>query len=209
MAGFRLCAAVFGELPVGVPGGVAALVLAALLLQASGAAAQVEDGTAPPETESRESPIPAPRGQVYTWKDGDRTLRAFLQADLVVTEAGVVPAETATVATAGDAVIVRVAEASREAGRHPVFRSPGGGLMTLPGGVLLVLDRDWGKTETDAFFARNGIAMESVSPLGALPNGFTIATEPGFASLELANALAELGGVLLASPNWWREHETR
>ena len=190
-------------------GGMAFLVLAALLLQAADAAAQVEGGTASPGTEAGRSPMPAPQGRVYTWKDGDRTLRAFLQADLVVTAAGVVSAQAPPVAKVGDAVIVRVAGASREAGGHPVFRSPSGALMTLPGGVLLVLDRNWGRAETAAFFARNEIAMDRVSPLGALPNGFTIDTEPGFASLDLANALAERSGVLLSSPNWWREHETK
>ena len=81
--------------------------------------------------------------------------------------------------------------------------------MTLPGGVLLVFDRDWRQAETNAFFVSRSIAKGRVSPLGAVPNGFVVATEPGFAALELANALAGEDGVVLSSPNWWREHTTR
>ena len=148
------------------------------------------------------------RGRVYTWEDGDRTLRAFLQPDLAVTRAGAAATAETPVARAGPGVIVRVADAS-EAEGEPVFRSSSGALMTLPGGVLLVFDRDWGKAKTDAFLASHGIAAARVSPLGAVRNGFVVATGPGFASLELANALAGEDGVVLSSPNWWRERATR
>ena len=149
-----------------------------------------------------------PTGQIYTWQDGNRTLRAFLQSDLVVRHDGAVSSAGTPVARAGPGVIVRVASAS-EAEGQPVFRSSSGALMTLPGGVLLVFDRDWGEAQTDAFLASRGIAMDRVSPLGGIRNGFVVATEPGFASLELANALAGEDGVVLSSPNWWRERTTR
>ena len=42
-----------------------------------------------------------------------------------------------------------------------------------------------------------------------LENGFLVQTEPGFPSLELANELAAQEGVVISSPNWWREVETR
>ena len=141
-----------------------------------------------------------PRGKVYTWRDGDRTRRAFLQSDLVVRED--------TAARAGPRAVVRVPDAG-EAEGQPVFRSSSGALMTLPGGIILVFDRDWRKAETDAFFVSRSIAKGRVSPLRAIPNGFVVATEPGFAALELANALAGEDGVVLSSPNWWREHTTR
>ena len=53
-----------------------------------------------------------PEGQVYTWQDGDRTLRAFLQADLVVSREGAVSAAGNPVARTPQGRIVRVASAS-------------------------------------------------------------------------------------------------
>lgn len=149
-----------------------------------------------------------PEGQVYTWKDGDRNLRAFLQSDLVVSPEGSVSAAGTPVARTSRGRIVRVAEGSQVEGL-PVFRSSSGALMTLPGGVLLVFDPDWGEAAIDAFFSARGIGPDRLSPLGEIPNGFVVATEPGFVSLELANTLAGQDGVVLSSPNWWRERTTR
>ena len=87
----------------------------------------------------------------------------------------------------------------------PVFRSESGELMTLPGGVLLVLSAQWSRSETNAFFSSNGIKMDRVSELGYVANGFFIETEPGFPSLDLANELAALEGVDVSSPNWGRD----
>ena len=77
--------------------------------------------------------------------------------------------------------------------------------MTLPGGVLLVLSSAWSQAETNAFFSNNGIKMGRVSELDYVANGFFVETEPGFPSLDLANALAVQEGVEISSPNWGRE----
>ena len=90
------------------------------------------------------------------------------------------------------------------------FRSESGGeLMTLPGGILLALDPEWDQPTVEKFFSRNGIAFDRTSELDFLPNGFFVETEPGFPSLELANTLADQGGVILSSPNWSREVELK
>ena len=95
------------------------------------------------------------------------------------------------------------------AGPQPVFLSDSGELMTLPGGVVVVLDPAWDADETAAFFADNGIAPSRVSELDYLTNGFFVETDPGFASLDLANAMAGQPGVELSSPNWERERTAR
>ena len=77
--------------------------------------------------------------------------------------------------------------------------------MTLPGGVLLVLSSEWSQAETNAFFSNNGITKVRVSELGYVANGFFVETEPGFPSLDLANALAAQDGVRISSPNWGEE----
>ena len=81
--------------------------------------------------------------------------------------------------------------------------------MTLPGGVMLALDSEWDQAAVDKFFAVNDIPAEHVTPLEWLDNGFFVETEPGFPSLELANTLAVQEGVVVSSPNWWRDVEAK
>ena len=145
------------------------------------------------------------QGQASTWEDGDRTLTVYLQTDLVVEkDSGGFP-RGIVAATDGGTSVVRSAAEQSKGDTLPVFRSESGSLMTLPGGVLLVLSADWTEAETNSFFSNNGIKMERVSELSYAANGFFIATEPGFPSLDLANELAELEGVEVSSPNWGRE----
>ena len=122
--------------------------------------------------------------RVYTWWDGDRAMRVRLEPDEDPQRYG---------GSEGD----------------PVFRSEsGGGLMTLPGGVLLALDPSWSSSKVDAFFSKNKIKRNRVSPLGFLDNAFFVETEPGFLSLRLANDLADKEGVGISTPNWAIEIET-
>ena len=146
-------------------------------------------------------------GTVYTWEDGDRTLRVLLQTDLVVQEtASNTPEDVVVARGAGDSIVQKEAKHGQDS--RPVFRSEsGGGLMMLPGGVLLALDPKWDRARVESFFSRNNISSDRTSELGFLENGFLVRTEPGFPSLELANALAAQDGVVIASPNWWREVE--
>ena len=151
---------------------------------------------------SRQSPH---QGRAYTYRDGDRELTVLLQNELTVSPDGdIIPLRnTPSSAARGDAVD-KIVSASL-----PVFRSRSGTLMTLPGGVLLVLDGTWDRGKTDAFFKRNGISASRWSELGYVSNGFFVKTKPGFPSLELANTLADQGGVEISSPNWWRERTTK
>ena len=144
-------------------------------------------------------------GETYTWQDGDRTMTVKLQTDLVVEkDSGGLPRDVVS-AGEGGANVVRSADGQSKSDTLPVFRSESGGLMTLPGGVLLVLSSEWGQAETNAFFSNNGIKMDRVSELDYVANGFFIETGPGFPSLDLANALAVQDGVEISSPNWGRE----
>ena len=142
------------------------------------------------------------QGPVYTYADGDRTVRVRLQSDLEVS------GDSSVARGSGEHIVTK--DSSRRSTGQPVFRSESSGtLMTLPGGVLLVLDAEWSTAETNAFFARNRIKLSRVSDLDVTANSFFVETEPGFTSLNLANTLAERDGVLISSPNWWREHTTK
>ena len=144
----------------------------------------------------------------YTWEDGDRTLTVTLQTDLVIEErAG--EALTDVLATTPSGSVVRSANSRGRSTGLPVFTSPSGELMTLPGGVLLLLDQDWPEARVKRFFADNAISRSDVSELGWIDNGYFIATAPGFPSLRLANALAGQEGVEISSPNWWQQVELK
>ena len=148
---------------------------------------------------------PSNTGSIYTYEDGDRTIRVALQDDLVLQENSAIRANDTIVVNGPTQSIVKM-DGGGEQGGLPVFRSEsGGGLMTLPGGILLALDPEWEKAQVDNFFSDNGIPPEQVSELGFIPNGFMVETEAGFPSLEMANSLASQDGVEISSPNWWNE----
>ena len=147
----------------------------------------------------------AVQGQPYTWEDGDRTLTVYLQDDLVVEQDSDGMPRDVVAADDGGTNVARNADGESKSGTLPVFRSESGALLTLPGGVLLVLDSTWSETQVNSFFSDNGIKLDRVSELSYAANGFFIETEPGFPSLDLANKLATLDGVEVSSPNWGRE----
>ena len=93
----------------------------------------------------------------YTWQDGDRTQTVILQPDLVIDDdASTKGAE----AEAPGGAIVKSADAQGQG--QPVFKSQSGTLMTLPGGVLLVLDPEWTQTQVNDFFSSNGIKLDAL-----------------------------------------------
>ena len=144
-------------------------------------------------------------GVPYVWRDGDRIRRARLQADLVLQPSSDNRDDDVVVRDYGSNSIVE--RRTRHAGRAvlPVFRDEGGSLATLPGGVLVVLDPDWDQGRVNRFFSANGIKRSRVIQQAFADNAYLVETDPGFPSLELANELAELDGVVLSSPNWQTE----
>ena len=156
------------------------------------------------DTTGSSPPRQPAQGQPYTWSDGDRTMTVLLQTHMEVSREG----EIALRGNKADQAN-KVANSARSDGggeedsaSMPVFMSQWGTLMTLPGGVLLALDKSWDTDEIDAFFERNGIGADRVSGLGNIVNGFFVETSPGFPSLDLANSLAAQDGVRTSMPNW-------
>ena len=158
---------------------------------------------------TRSEPPAQPEGKTYSWEDGDRTLNVVLQEDLVVQKTSEVTAADVVVSKGVvDSIVEKQTSHGSDAG--PVFKSESGGeLMTLPGGVLLALDPTWDETQVEDFFSENGISADQVSELDFIENGFVVETGSGFPSLDLANELASHDGVLISSPNWSREVETK
>ena len=171
---------------------------------------QVSQPTSPPVvTRAEAAASQGKEEEVYTWEDGDRTLNVVLQEDLTIQNTADITSGTEVVARRATESIVRKQSGSSQ-DALPVFRSQsGGGLMTLPGGVLLSLDSEWDQDEIESFFSQNGISMGQVSKLEFLSNGFLVETWPGFPSLNLANSLAAQDGVEISSPNWWTQFEAK
>ena len=141
----------------------------------------------------------------YVWRDGDRIRRARLQADLVLQPSSDNRDDEVVVRNYGSNSIVERRTRHAGSGALPVFRDEGGSLATLPGGVLVVLDPDWDQGRVNRFFSANGIKRSRVIQQAFADNAYLVETDPGFPSLELANALADLDGVVLSSPNWQTE----
>ena len=203
--------------PLGVPSIAAHEALASLaaasVVRASGVT-QVSPVTSPPGVDRQQSAARAAQQAIagtqteYTWEDGDRTLTVTLQTDLVIEER-TGGALTDALATTPSGNVVRSANSRGRSTGLPVFTSPSGEFMTLPGGVLLLLDQDWPEARVKRFFADNVISRSDVSELGWIDNGYFIETAPGFPSLRLANALAGQEGVEISSPNWWQQVELK
>ena len=137
-------------------------------------------------------------GTTYTWQDGEYTRTVSHLADPTV-DAG-----------AGGASDIGPREAAgTQSDSNPVFQSDTGQTMTLPGGVLLVLDPEWDQARSDKFFKDNNVDRNLVQERTFTTNAYLIETEPGFPSLNLANELAAQEGVVISSPNWQTEVETQ
>ena len=169
--------------------------------QAHQQAAQPESQSAPdPEQEAPRTDNEAREDgdsstqTTYTWRDGEHSRTVTYQAELTV-----------VTSREGASEIVQRQAASAQSDGPPVFRSDTGELMTLPGGVLLVLNPDSDQSRIDQFFAVNGISRGRVHEQTFTTNAFFIDTEPGLPSLNLAIQLAGQEGVVIASPNWERE----
>ncbi|MYC12011.1 MAG: hypothetical protein F4X59_18060 [Holophagales bacterium] len=202
--------------------------MALLLTAASVSAQEVAPESADLLESSERELIPlladARSDRSYTWRDGDRSRTVYLDPELVIAQRGAAVAGE-VLAEPGFGVVLRLEPENRvsvdgglvrtssasgtSVNVQPVFRATNGAAMALPGDVLLILDPGWSSGQVAAFLARNGVEPDLVGPLGEIPNGFLVSTGPGFASLDLANALAEQDGVVVSSPNWWREHVTR
>ena len=141
---------------------------------------------------------------VYVWNDAGREMRATLVED---DDRLVRVGSAATVGKVGlsphEARMASVVESARSAGL-PVFRQAGGaGPLMIPAGGVLV--RMLAGVDAAAFFAREGLEYE---PRG-VERLYFVHSDAGWASLELASRLDEIGAVELAVPNWWRERSAQ
>lgn len=183
-----------GAAPTGAPSASATPDQAALT-PTGGSAAQPAGrppagARGPGSASSSDSRQARPEGATeYTWQDGEHTRRAWLGP----------PGDTGA---SGEQDASGHSDPRGDSDGSPVFYDDSGRRMTLPGGVLLVLDPAWDQGRVDDFFAANGIAAGRVEEEDFTTNAYFISTDPGLPSLLLANELADEEGVLISSPNW-------
>jgi hypothetical protein len=170
------------------PGILVALLLAAT---AAGAATDKSDGIEPPSSSGTSS------GAALYWYDGDT--RRTLQVDAQhVARLG----PTAKSARPADVIVPAGLVAKEDAAAvSPLLRDASGVPRALPGGVIVTLPADPGADQARARLRALGV--EPVRPIGAGARVWLVASEPGLASLHLANRLHETGSVS-AQPNWWQ-----
>ena len=147
------------QAPASIPG-VAADSPAATPRGPSGILDQQWPARAPPGEPRRANGGQAGRREVRAthWEDGDRTLTVHLENDTGT------PHRASVGSQGGNVVQQSGGETSSD--EAPVFRSASGTLMTLPGGVLLVLDPGVESGPVTSSQYRSTIPAQSALPLG-------------------------------------------
>ncbi len=192
-------------------------------LDGTGANAQ----TSPSKGDRNRSDEPKPLTDSYTWHDGDREHRVWVDPDLVAefrTAAGTASLPGAKIfsdggprtqgirlwkveqGTKSDAALRSAARDQPAARYSPVLHdspSTDGPMRLLPGNVVAVLDPSWNRDAVAQWAARHKVRI--VRELTLAPNMVVLETAPGLPALELANNLYRSGEVKAAFPDWWTE----
>lgn len=137
---------------------------------------------------------------VYYWYDGDKKREIVIASGKVAdfsTRAVIVDAAVATKSSTGGA------------NTSAVFVDANSGRMSraLPGGVLVRFRAVTSQSEANVLLKPFGTRI--VRAIGASGKSWLVQSEPGMASLDLANAIYESGQFQSASPNWFKQRATK
>lgn len=162
--------------------------------------------------DSKSRAAPASAEAAYTWYDNGTARRVWVDPDLVAEIGGQDHQAHAPAARGRVRVLAArspLALDARQRGHtSPVLRDrPGGPLRALPGGVVLRLDPSWSEREARYWLESQGLVARKKLPVGG--NAYLLEAAPGLPSLELANRLHGLSGVVGAQPEWWQERVPR
>ncbi|MDH4216037.1 MAG: hypothetical protein OEV23_03970 [Gallionella sp.] len=176
---------------------------------------------------------PATFKQSYTWYDGNRERKVWLNTQLVAEfnpdpqgEKAVKSAyaNAKTFAVRRKQTGIRIWQLDDTAGvasanikaRHPQGKyspvlhdgaSSDSRMRALPGNVIVYFDPKWDEKTVNSWLSAR--KFEAVKKLGVGPNVYVIKTGPGLEALDIANALYRIGEVKAAFPDWWQEVTTR
>lgn len=166
------------------------------------------------------------RGLIHTYYDGNEAKKVILLPDYVAeissakskykdldkTSLSVVEGNRLRIHKVGSAGIRSFLNrgslpSSMQNGNYsPVF-SPSGSdsqMMTLPGSLVVELDRDYSQAEVESFARTHKMNYQRKIPIPG-KNFYVFETEPGFPCLDKANELKSKPGVLSSSPEWFQK----
>ena len=192
--------------------------------QLNGPGASAQTGAA--STGQPDSSVQGAGLQSYTWHDGDREHRIWMNPSLIAeVNPGTSPRSTlgqatvrAEVHTGGGETVrywkleegtsadrtLRNLAADHMPGRFsPVWHdspSPDAPVRILPGNIVVILDSHWSQEAVAQWVERRQLRMLSRLPF--VPNMLLIESDPGLPALELANSLYRSGEVKAAFPDW-------
>ncbi len=170
----------------------------------------------------------------YSWHDGERIQRVWLNPDLLTefnpSESGASAVKNASPGAAPQSTkrpqagvrlwrinnnasnaTVRALRAAHPRGAYsPVFHgssSTSGRMRALPGNVIVFFNLQWDATTVKNWIEARKLKVVKKLEIGA--NVYVIKTAPGLDALDVANSLYQSGEVVSATPNWWEEMATR
>lgn len=176
---------------------------------------------------------PATFKQSFTWYDGNRERKVWINQHLVAEFNPEPEGEKSVKSAYSSAKIfsskhkqtgIRLWQLDNTSGtaptnikaRHPQGKySPvlhdgpnsGSRMRALPGNVIVYLDPKWDEKTVNSWLSAR--KFEVVKKLGVGPNVYVIKTGPGLEALDIANALYRIGEVKAAFPDWWQEVTAR
>ena len=178
------------------------------------------------EEKKPEPPREKERGLIHTYYDGNEAKKVVLLPDYVAeisseksrfkdldrTSLSVVEGNRLRIHKVGSAGIRSflsrgVLPTSLQNGKYsPVFSQTGSDsqLMTLPGTLVVELDRDFSQSELESFARTHKMSFQKKIPISG-KNFFVFETEPGFPCMDKANELRGKSGVLSATPEWFQK----
>jgi hypothetical protein len=171
----------------------------------------------------------APLEQPYTWYDGDREQKVWLNPNLLAEfnppASGQSPVKKAytdakplSIRRKGvrlwqlkadnnlKGVILSLKTLHPDGKYSPVFHDTpmaSGRMRSLPGNIIVYLNPAWGETDVNRWVS--GRNLEIIKKLAIGPNIYVLKTGPGLEALETADTLYKSGEVIAAFPDWWEE----
>lgn len=168
-------------------------------------------------------------GTTYTWYDGDRVKKIWLNPRLIAEfdpkpanhdqsknlAASATPVKTKQrsirlwrlkTAVTSKSYIAQLKQSVPSGKISPVLHdgaSESARKRALPGNIIVHLDPSWDSQQVKTWFRQQ--ALEVVKPLNIGPNIFVIKTGAGLEALEKANEIYLSGKVVAAYPDWWQE----
>lgn len=136
---------------------------------------------------------------VYYWYDGNKKREIIVATDKV--------ADFSSRAVIVDATATKSSTATTKTSEVFVDAKSGQQSRALPGGVLVRFKAVTSQSQADALLKAFG--TQTVRAIGGSGKSWLVHSEPGMASLELANTIYESGQVQSASPNWFKQRATK